>query len=173
MDSEKYCYYCKQVLPLSVFGNNKSKKDGLSTECRLCKQISDQRSHLKHRESRLAKMREYQNANKEKLNEKSRQYSRSDIGRENNNRATRKYYSGHKESVLRKCKLRNINNPEKYIAEYTVSNAIKLGKIIRPEICQKCNKSGRTEAHHPDYSKVFDVLWLCKRCHGKEHRKVR
>ena len=108
---------------------------------------------------------------KKELREKTRQYARSDVGRENNNRAVRKYYSINKEKIIRRGKLLNSNNPEKYTARYTISSAIKLGKIIRPEICQSCGKTGRIEAHHSDYSKIFNVDWLCTKCHGKEHRK--
>lgn len=171
--AEKYCYACKQTLLSNAFGKNKSKKDGLCDECKSCKKLSDAKSHQTHREYRLKKMQEYRTIHKDELQEKARQHSRSEKGREINNKATRRYYRRHRETVLDKCKQRNLNNPEKYIAEYTVSNAIKLGKLIRPDICQKCGRAGHIEAHHPDYSKSLSVVWLCKKCHGKEHRKVR
>lgn len=47
--------------------------------------------------------------------------------------------------------------------------AIKSGKIIRKEICEKCNKKSRTQAHHHDYSKPYDVVFLCRPCHCIEH----
>ena len=50
-------------------------------------------------------------------------------------------------------------------------HAIKLGHISRPEACQKCGVTGPVHGHHYDYAKPFDVLWLCRKCHGITHRK--
>jgi hypothetical protein len=44
----KWCYACKQDLDFSCFGKNKSKKDGLSTECKSCKKISDVKSYKRN-----------------------------------------------------------------------------------------------------------------------------
>lgn len=53
----------------------------------------------------------------------------------------------------------------KSMAKAKVSNAISSGKLIRPDKCSTCHKKIFTEAHHFDYSKPLDVLWLCKDCH--------
>ena len=47
--------------------------------------------------------------------------------------------------------------------------AIKAGKLIR-QPCEKCSAE-KSETHHDDYSKPFDVRWLCRRCHAAEHHK--
>jgi hypothetical protein len=49
--------------------------------------------------------------------------------------------------------------------------AIKSGILVRPTACSKCARSGKTEAHHPDYSKPLEVIWLCKPCHLAEHNR--
>lgn len=48
--------------------------------------------------------------------------------------------------------------------------AIKTGKIIRQpcEVCKLPNAHG----HHTDYSKPFDVKWLCVIHHMMEHRTI-
>ena len=61
--------------------------------------------------------------------------------------------------------------PEKIKARTLVCCALKTGFLIRPNICSKCQKESRIEAHHPDYSKPLEVMWLCKKCHMAEHRK--
>lgn len=51
-----------------------------------------------------------------------------------------------------------------------VHKAVKDGVLIRPASCPKCGRQGDMEAHHPDYSKPLDVVWLCKPCHSELHR---
>jgi hypothetical protein len=61
-------------------------------------------------------------------------------------------------------------NPEKRRAQNAINNALRDGKITKPENCQKCGSDGRIEAHHPDYSKPLEVAWLCNRDHVAAHR---
>lgn len=61
--------------------------------------------------------------------------------------------------------------PLKYKAKNAVSNAVAAGKL-KSLPCLHCGAL-KTEAHHPDYSKPLDVLWLCRPCHVKEHLKQR
>jgi protein-arginine kinase activator protein McsA len=51
-------------------------------------------------------------------------------------------------------------------------SAIRSGKLSRPSICALCDEEkAQIEAHHVDYGKPYDVIWLCTECHGKAHRK--
>ena len=61
--------------------------------------------------------------------------------------------------------------PEKILARYMLNNAIKSGEITRPEKCVNCGGL-KPDAHHPDYSKPFEVIWLCKKCHKQCHLKI-
>jgi hypothetical protein len=61
--------------------------------------------------------------------------------------------------------------PEREAARAAVKNAIKRGELIRRP-CRDCGDPN-TEAHHPDYSKPFEVVWLCKPHHRIEDRKRR
>lgn len=47
------------------------------------------------------------------------------------------------------------------------SNAIKRGRLVR-QPCEVCGAE-RVEAHHDDYSRPYDVRWLCKRHHDEHH----
>ena len=59
-----------------------------------------------------------------------------------------------------------------------VRKAIHSGKLKRPDSCEECSKTppkfsdGRSpiHAHHPDYNKYLDVMWLCSSCHKEWHR---
>ena len=44
---------------------------------------------------------------------------------------------------------------------------IKRGKIIKG-IC-KCGET-KVQAHHEDYNKPLEVIWLCVNCHIKLHK---
>lgn len=61
-------------------------------------------------------------------------------------------------------------NPEKYAAHSAVGSAIKAGKL-KKQPCRKCGDSSMVHAHHYDYSKPLDVVWLCPACHSELHRK--
>ena len=69
--------------------------------------------------------------------------------------------------ALKEWKLRY---PEKRRAHNLLWKAILKGQIVKPKICEKCGKEGRIEGHHADYSKPFEVDWLCNPCHIAEHR---
>ncbi len=56
-------------------------------------------------------------------------------------------------------------------ARNLVKKAIKAGTLTRPSSCSKCgNTDIRIEAHHKDYTKPLDVMWLCRSCHVKTYR---
>lgn len=64
-----------------------------------------------------------------------------------------------------------ILNPTKHRARQQVSEAVKKGLLIRPGACSQCAASDvPIQAHHPDYAKPLEVLWLCTKCHGAAHR---
>jgi len=58
-------------------------------------------------------------------------------------------------------------------ARSAVKRAIKSGKLTRPNRCENCGHyyppSYKLQAHHEDYNKPLDVVWLCIRCHKREH----
>ena len=56
--------------------------------------------------------------------------------------------------------------PDRAKAHTAVGNAVRDGKLMKPELCEGCGLPKRVEAHHPDYSQPLLVVWLCKPCHA-------
>lgn len=42
---------------------------------------------------------------------------------------------------------------------------IRMGRIKRPETCSACKETKNIEAHHTDYTKPLEVIWVCRQCH--------
>ena len=74
-------------------------------------------------------------------------------------------------------KLNHIQYQERYKKKYPgkrkavadLNNAVRNGKIKRKR-CVVCYSVQRVHGHHPDYSKPFDVEWLCDSCHRLWHK---
>ena len=69
-----------------------------------------------------------------------------------------------------------VNNTElieykkKMMARKIVGQMIRQKKLFRASICELCSEAKQTEAHHTDYGRPIDVMWLCDSCHGLVHR---
>lgn len=59
-------------------------------------------------------------------------------------------------------------NKEKTKAQGLLNYAVRTGRIERGQ-CDVCGTSERIHGHHHDYSKPYDVRWLCFVCHKKSH----
>lgn len=59
--------------------------------------------------------------------------------------------------------------PERNKARIAVNNAVRDGRLMR-QPCFICGE--KAEAHHPDYSRPLDVVWLCDSHHKQTHALV-
>jgi ribosomal protein S27AE len=57
--------------------------------------------------------------------------------------------------------------PEKVAARQEVLKALRKGSLVR-QPCSICGEAV-VQAHHDDYSKPLDVIWLCRTCHDDAH----
>ena len=65
-------------------------------------------------------------------------------------------------------------------AQNLVEYAVKTGVLIRKDRCESCGaqgtfRDGRStiQAHHCDYNRPLDVMWLCQKCHHEWHKHHR
>ena len=64
-------------------------------------------------------------------------------------------------------------NPTERAAQVAVGNAVRDGRLFKWPACAMpdCN-STKPVAHHPDYSRPLDVVWLCQAHHKQAHALV-
>lgn len=134
----KLCKGCGRVLDESSFAKNKNNRDGLQDKCRACFSEYNRKRYASRRGELRAKIYDYRAANPGKV----------------------------LEARLHTCKAK----PTKVNARRVVEAAVMCGALKRPTACQACgcsNREHRIEAHHSDYRKPMDVIWLCTPCHRR------
>jgi hypothetical protein len=145
----KRCTKCGIKRDENEFYKSKSNVDGLHNSCKICWKLRRKEKYIEKREQVRIQCRKYYLANQEELKKRSRLYQKKE-----RTQKTREYRE---------------KNPEKYKARYAVSNALAKGKISKDEICTICKTECKLQAHHEDYSKPLDVIWVCVDCHAKIH----
>lgn len=139
-EAKKICFKCNKEKSLLEYYRHSQMKDCHLNKCKDCSKEDTAT---------------YRNNNIEKVRESDRQ----------------------RDKLPYRVKLR-IKNVEKfrkkfplsYKAHYDLSNAVRDGRVIKPKECSSCNKIKLLHGHHEDYSKPFDVIWLCVPCHRQLHR---
>lgn len=166
----KSCSTCKELKPYSDFGANRKTKTGRQSACRKCcaayhrnRYANDPelRERIRVRRAQNAQrtrnyMREYCARNRERTKERSQEYLRSlspERARDIRSRAQAKYRS---------------KFPYRDRARSRVRHALKTGQLLK-EPCKICGDT-KAQAHHSDYGKPLDVMWLCSDHHSAWHR---
>jgi ribosomal protein S27AE len=101
----------------------------------------------------------------EAYNKRAKEYRDSHV--EERKSWRKKYRETERENEIRYF----MSNPEKFQARWIINRQIRAKKIIRPKECSNCGNEGKIHAHHPDYSKPLEVIWLCSKCHHKIHNE--
>lgn len=129
-------------------------------KCKLEKPISDFYKHPQMANGHLGKCKD---CTKKDSRKNSRTEKTRDRERVRNSTEKRRNHIFKTSQNWRK------NNPEKYFAHNKLNNAVRDGKIEKPKKCEECESESNIHAHHNDYSKPLDVVWLCPKCHGKRN----
>lgn len=67
-------------------------------------------------------------------------------------------------------------NPLARRAQILLNRAVQSGKIAKNTVCGRCRRqypSSKIDAHHQDYTKPYEVLWLCRSCHKTHHLELK
>jgi hypothetical protein len=152
----KDCMKCSKRKPLSEYYKHSEMKDGRLNKCKEC----TKKETRENRQRNIAYYKEYDRQrfqNDPRVRARHKRYQSTEAGRKSMSAANKRWEE---------------KNPEKKKAHNKLNNAVRDGKIKKPERCQGCDtKPKRLEGHHKDYTKPLDVMWLCRSCHAKEHRE--
>lgn len=159
----KKCFKCGAEKPLSEFYKHPKMADGHVNKCKECNKRDV-------RENRANKLDYYKEYDRNRPNHEDRVRKASERVRE-------LYHSDEnfKQNVLAHGKKWLEQNQHKRKAHYAVGNALRDGKLFKPDICEHCGTSERKiQGHHWSYEPEhwLDVIWLCTACHGEEHRRL-
>lgn len=166
----KQCTKCKKELPLECF-YKRTGNGNLRSACKECTNKIARRSYPLFREKRNEAMRGHYKENKRQYQISHAKYRRSERGKEISRDAQRRFLKTKKgkESSGKSQKKWGKRNLEKRRAHWAVKAALKAGKMKR-ERCSICGV--KAEAHHEDYNKPFNIIWLCVDHHKERHRIV-
>ncbi len=147
----KTCRACACLKPLGEFYRHPKMGDGRLNFCKDCVKARVRR----HRAENLERVREYDRQRGQLP------HRRADV------QARAHLYA----DARRARRLQNrVERPERDKAHNAVNNALRDGKL-KAKPCERCSFALGVQAHHEDYSKPLDVVWLCTRCHGARHRE--
>lgn len=125
-------------MPVAEFNKRKGSKDGLQERCRDCFSAYNKRRYASNREKFKADVKRYRAENPDAV----------------------------LKTRLGTCE----KNPTPKNAYRAVDAAIACGRLTKPNRCSGCgcgDDEHRIEAHHFDYAKPLDVIWLCTPCHRR------
>jgi hypothetical protein len=158
----KKCFKCGEPKPLSAFYKHPQRADGHLNKCKEC----TKKDVKENRYDKIDYYLEYDRARPNHSDRVSKMAQRvKTLYTESEDFRAR--VGSYRDSWLSK-------NAHKRHAQHCVSNAVRDGKITKPGTCSCCGSDGKIYGHHWSYEDdyVLDVVWLCAKCHGLEHKRI-
>lgn len=148
-DVLRTCSQCGQTKKNKLFPKTASAK------CKSCISLRGEKYYVKNYSSIRSKQAQFYVENREQIRASQKAFVNTPEGWETWLRSHKKYVK---------------NNPHKVWARNVLRRAVLKG-IIEKQPCIVCGADAH--AHHPDYSKPLDVIWLCRRHHQILHNYLR
>lgn len=165
MQESRMCTVCKVEKPYSFFYKSKKGKNGYAEQCKACRIEKDRQYYKKNPEICLAKHARWAKRNPDKIIKNQRSYYER-----NKEKILDKMRESRKKNGYASTKAYRQRNKHKIDCHNFVALAVKLGQLKKLDYCEKCKINCIPHGHHHDYTKPLDVIWLCRKCHGEEHR---
>lgn len=168
---EKVCAKCHILLPISEYGNNRSRKDGLQYYCKKCKRLDSKAWKLLHKEYIRNSSNSYYKNNKDRILKRNS-----------------KNYEKTKSKRSKVIKLWKQSNPDKVQAGYENRRKNLVGKItgdewkeIKNRYGNKCLRCGTYENISIDHvipvskggtNTADNIQPLCRKCNSIKGTKI-
>lgn len=143
----KTCSRCHTERPFSAFAPNKKCRDGRRGTCRICEAAWSKKNREENIEERRNRERERRKVSPPRLSPEQK----------------------HQKTL--RDRLTHARNPFKVAARARFATAVHDGRIKRMP-CERCG-APNAQGHHEDYSKAFDVTWLCSFHHAQRHLELK
>lgn len=145
----KHCNRCQTTKDTVAFYKNKTCKDGFTCYCRRC----------------------YDDAAKTKKAVCGQCCIEFPI-RPTDLKKQTTHFCSHKCQMIFYNKFRgsqDVSKEKKLLAVGRVFEYLEKNPSARQSVCSLCNSTHFVEAHHPDYDKWDEVVWVCRKCHKLIH----
>ena len=147
----KTCFKCGKVKSICEFYKHPMMKDGHLNKCKEC----TKKDVKENRKKNIIYYKSYDRKRSMLPHrvEARAIYSKTDAFKQSHKKALKKYY--HPSRIKRN-------------ARAMLRYAFITGRIIKMP-CEICGETKNIQAHHEDYSKPLDVIWLCPEHHAWIH----
>lgn len=145
----KKCFKCLCEKPLDDFYKHSAMSDKRLGKCKECTKADAN----KHRQENLERVRAYDRMRGSMPHRVAarKEYSKTEAFAKSHTASAKRWKESH---------------PERRKANIIVGNAVRDGRL-NPQPCWCCGT--KAQAHHPDYSRPLDVVWLCGQHHKQAH----
>lgn len=168
----KTCTKCNLELPDSEFSMILSRgKRRQNSRCKKCVAEYKRQHYERNKQKYKDKAKQWREENPEKYRDYLADYYQRNA---ENLRIKHREYQDQphvKEAIA--ARFRDYRKDEEFRkkerARGMVNKRLLSGKIVKPNKCEVCCSEGYVEAHHEDYDKPLEVVWVCKKCHENIH----
>ena len=146
---KKRCGQCRAFKPLDQFSRDRTRQDGFYPNCKQCKSDAKRDYYIRNRESALARTgANYRKNREQRLMQDRERRKRPEV-----------------QARIRELSRDSYASKGRAWANRVLQHEIRSGRMVRASECQRCGAHEQIHAHHDDYEKPLDVMWLCQPCH--------
>lgn len=164
--NELTCSKCDETLPTTAFSKHRGNtgRGGYSYSCKKC--VKEYQTLNK--DSILKNHKDWLSNNKQRVRDKANEWAKNNVDKvRDQRRRSRVTCADHireYRSEYRKA------NGYKIACHVAVSKAVGSGELVKLP-CEICGNV-KANAHHEDYSKPLEVVWLCQHHHVERHQEL-